>query len=97
MIHILLNTLAITAIFIAVNYPGMIFDFIPKWFAFLPEKVKKPIFSCLTCMGFWYGLILGSYVWEIDSITNLFFSGLATSGLCFLTCVLLEKTTDYGC
>ena len=51
-------SLIITAIHVCMM-PGMIFGFIGNFFdKNLPEILKKPIFSCLICMGGIYSLLL---------------------------------------
>jgi hypothetical protein len=58
------------ALTISIMQEGEIFDFIPRWLHWLPEKMKKPVYDCPVCMAFWHGAYLyvilnedGNFYW----------------------------------
>lgn len=50
----------------ATMWEGAIFEFVRKWGEkHLSEKMRKPLYDCPICMGFWYGSFLYWVIWGV--------------------------------
>lgn len=92
------HSLAITAIYISM-YPDMIFGRLGYLFdsLLLPDSITKPLYKCLTCMGgIWSVIIwfLSGREWVFYDVT---ITMLMTITINKFICIILDKTTDYGC
>lgn len=90
-------SLSILAIYVCINWPGMIFNrALPYLEEYTPAFIKKPLYECLICMSSVYTtlawlLTYGTLHWQ------LLWAILIVAGINTLLCLTLENLTDYGC
>lgn len=81
--------LALSVTFIhATMWEGMIFGFIRNNNA--PSWLRKPVYECLTCMGFWWGTFI--YIIFFDQILwdkKLLLTILVSCGICTMIDVFI--------
>lgn len=72
----------------ATTWKGMIFHGITKTRAWLPEKIRKPLFECPVCMTPWWGVIIyliGHYAGLVEftelSFRRVIFTVFAAAGI----------------
>lgn len=90
-------SLSILAIYVCINWPGMIFNrALPYLEEYTPAFIKKPLYECLICMSsIWGGSIYLIYFKSLH--LDIVWAVLIIAGINTLLCLLLEKLTDYGC
>lgn len=90
-------SLSILAIYVCINWQGMIFNgALPYLERYTPAIIKKPLYECLICMSsIWGGSIYLVYFGKLSP--DIIEAILIIAGINTLLCVVLDKLTDYGC
>ncbi len=88
LISCILSALAINFVY-CLFQAGMIFEFVRKMLWRLPAAIKKPLYDCLICMSFWYGMLfykINLVCWmDTDfAFIDMIYSAVITGGINYL-------------
>ena len=72
---------------------GMIFEFIPKLFKWVPEHWQQPIYSCVICCTFWHGMYVYWIVYG-KSWPDCFLTIIAAMGINTVFAKMFPKEDD---
>ena len=92
-------SLAIMGIYIAFQWPGMIFRPVKDWLdGYLPLWATKPLYNCPTCMAsVWTLAYFAVYGHHFMPAIDLVILIPSVAFVNTLWCCLLNKISDYGC
>jgi hypothetical protein len=80
------------AIYVIVNWDGMIFHWLNRYLDHIPEFIQKPLCKCLICMSSVWTCTY--YYWHGLTIDGLIESILIVAGMNTILAIILEKFTD---